>query len=86
MDIIGHINSNVSWSAAKKTAMLVDFVHHIGYQDQVTDENGDLVDNPVTKKDFANDYLKAVIRNAVHAQREKEAREASTYTELDAFE
>jgi|DEB0MinimDraft_6_1074348.scaffolds.fasta_scaffold278467_1 hypothetical protein len=49
------------------------FANEYGYQEQVLDENGDLVDNPVTKAQFTKSKVVSYIKNTVRSSEKSEA-------------
>lgn len=76
MDIITFINSEqpvASWTAEEKIAFLNDFVATGGYQETVTNEAGETVANPVTKKEFANRMIIKYIARCVNGWRKSVA-------------
>lgn len=52
------------------------FTNHHNYQEQIPDENGEQIANPQTRAAFAKATVARLIRQAIKAEREKEAREA----------
>ena len=54
-------------SSEDKTRILDGVCYQHGYQDQVEDENGGLVDNPETKGEFAKRMAKRWVRENVKA-------------------
>lgn len=86
MDIITYMNSQepvASWTAAKKTAMLDSLCATHGYQEKVTDEEGNEIDNPETKKAFANRMIIEQIKRWVNGWRKSEAERAAAYEEIN---
>lgn len=66
MDIVGFINTQepvASWTIEKKVAFLNDLCATGGYQETITNEAGETVPNPMTKKEFANRMIaKQIVR------------------------
>ncbi len=83
LDFIAFINQNISLSAAKKQAMLSDFCEQYGYQEEIDDGEGELVPNPISKVEFANERIESFIRETVNATRIRRAKEAAIIEELD---
>ena len=81
LDFIAFINQNVSLSAAQKQAMLNDFCEQYGYDEEI-EIGGELIPNPVSKVEFANERIEAFIRETVHATRIRRAKEATKFEEL----
>jgi hypothetical protein len=85
MDLIAYINSQEpvkSWTATKKKAMLDDLCATHGYQETVTDEKGETVANPESKKDFANRMLVEQIKRWVNGWRKTQAEKEVTYEQI----
>lgn len=86
MDILGYISGEISWSAAKKQAMLDDLAYAANYQDEIQDEDGEMVPNPVTKKQHANNWILRLIGDKVHRRREDVGHAAVEIEVLDPWE
>lgn len=82
LDYVGFINQNTSLNAAKKQAFLDDFCEQYNYQDQIEDDDLNLIPNPVTKKDFANEKIDRFLRETVNVIRRKRVEKATTFEEL----
>jgi hypothetical protein len=79
IDIIGHINQEVtSLTAQQKKDMLDDLVSYFGYQETIDGEP-----NPVNKKEFANNKIEEFIKDRVKSVRKKRAEQQVTYEELE---
>ena len=84
VDIIGYLNTQLTdWSAQKKQDMLDDFCSQYNYEDMVDDGEGGEIENPVSKKMFANQKIVEFIKGTVNAYRAKKAREEAQYDELN---
>lgn len=44
-----------------------------GYQEQIQDENGDLIDNPQTRQEFAFEKVRSFIKDSYKAGKAKDA-------------
>ena len=76
IDIVGYLNTELTtWNTEKKTAMLNDFCSRYMYQDEVADPEtlGELIPNPITKKQFMNSKIIDFIKQAVNGYRKIEA-------------
>ena len=87
LDYVSFINSNVTWDNDKKLRMLNGFVYQYSYQDEIEDEEGDLIPNPVSKVDFANQQIERFIRENIkawEANQDAEAARLATIAEVDS--
>ena len=82
LDFIGFINEGWEATNEKKLTMLDSFVYQYGYRDEV-EVDGEMVENPVTKKEFANEKIRDYIVQTVNAYRKQEAEAVVEYEELD---
>lgn len=71
------INDNTDFSASKKQEMLDKFCGQYNYQEEIEDENGDMIPNPVTKVQFFNEKVEEFIRQTINAKKHTEARETA---------
>ena len=63
--------------------MLDDLCATHGYRATVTDEEGEEIDNPETKKAFANRMIQEQIKRWVNGWRKSEAEKALEYDEIE---
>ena len=83
MDFVQFINDNWDAPTEKKAAMLDDFCEHYSYQETVPNpEGGELIPNPVSKKEFVNKMVVGYIVGIVNATRRKVAEKLAEYEEL----
>jgi len=87
LDIIRHINDNVSLTNAKKTEMLDHICATHGYQEKVTVKNKETglseeVDNPETKKQFGGRMIEEQILRWINGWRKTQAEKELTFDEL----
>lgn len=81
MDFVSFINSQepvASWSAKKKADFLTDAAYSCGWRETMMDEQGAIVDNPVSAKDHLNNYLRDHIVGLVHSNRKAKAKKQIT--------
>lgn len=71
IDILGFINTQepvVNWSTEKKLLLVDKYCLARGYQEYIED-NGEVILNPQTKKDFMNNdlikYIKKIVNNQI---------------------
>lgn len=86
MDIVGYINTQepvASWTTAKKQKMLDRFCEARGYEETVIDNEGNIIPNPLTRKEFMNSDLENYIIKMFRSDAEREARETLVIEEID---
>lgn len=84
IDIIGHLNTEItSLTPQQKQKMLNDLCNAHGYTPLIINEFGDTVDNPESKKAFANRMIIEQIKKWVNVLRRKEAEKLITIQKLD---
>jgi len=84
LDIIGYINDNVTnLTTEQKLAMMDDICYAFDYREEVSDEDGNMIPNPITKKEWANRHIIIKIVGIVNLARMKKARDAIAFEELE---
>jgi hypothetical protein len=82
LNFVGYINSASAATPEQKALFLNDFVAGLGYEEQITNEQGERVPNPESKAAFANRRMEQWIRDAVRAHRMDVAYRAMVIPEL----
>lgn len=84
LDYIQFINDNSNLTSQQKTDLLFDFCDQYGYQETVVDQDtGEEIQNPTTRKEFANQKITDYLIQTVNTVRIKRAKAAADYTELE---
>ena len=83
LDFVTFIAANWDAPAATKQAMLDDFVEAYHWQENITDEDGNEIPNPVTKAQLTNYQITRFIVETVNAVRKRRAEQAAIYDDLD---
>lgn len=85
IDIISFLNSQepvASWPASEKQAILDDLAVKYGYSSTIVDDNGQVITNPETKKQFVNRKIMEMIARWINAVRERVAKASATYNKV----
>ena len=83
IDFLKFIGEQTKFSAEKQKTILNDLAEFWNYQDQVMGDKGEMVDNPISKKDFINQKIGQQIVSWIHEARKEKAEKALIFEKVE---